>query len=116
MSFIDTLKRSLGYEDVEGSENESSFSFSEFIITLYCLACIFYIFSLYKLVEYRNLEFYPSFSAFTFPFVISAIATKSVIKLTQNALLMPVETMQTVIAIIAVFYVLSQYINFLKKE
>lgn len=88
----------------------------EFIITLYCLACIFYIFSLYKLVEYRNLEFYPSFSAFTFPFVISAIATKSVIKLTQNALLMPVETMQTVIAIIAVFYVLSQYINFLKKE
>ena len=31
MSFIDTLKRSLGYEDVEGSENESSFSFSEFI-------------------------------------------------------------------------------------
>lgn len=31
MSFMDTLKRSLGYEDVEGSENESSFSFSEFI-------------------------------------------------------------------------------------
>ena len=31
MSFMDTLKRILVYEDVEGSENESSFSFSEFI-------------------------------------------------------------------------------------
>jgi exfoliative toxin A/B len=90
---------------------------NEFLIVLYAFACVFYIFAFYKLIEYRNLDFYPSFSAFTFPFVISALATKGVLGIIgQNTVLSLVLTLQTVIAIVAVFYVLSEYLKFLKNS
>jgi exfoliative toxin A/B len=90
---------------------------NEFPIVLYAFACVFYIFAFYKLIEYRNLDFYPSFSAFTFPFVISALATKGVLGIIgQNTVLSLVLTLQTVIAIVAVFYVLSEYLKFLKNS
>ena len=89
--------------------------FNEFLIALYCLACIFYMFAFYKLVEYRTLEFYPSFTAFTFPFVISALATKSVVKIVgSNTLLSSIQTIETLIAVIVVFYVLFEYYEYLK--
>ena len=88
----------------------------EFVTVLYLLACIFYIFALYKLIEYRNLDFYPSFSAFTFPFVISAIATKGVVNLIgSNMVLSLVLTFETLISVVIVFYVLSEYMRYLKK-
>ena len=72
--------------------------------------------ALYKLVEYRNLDFYPSFSAFTFPFVISTIATKGVlITVGSNMALSLILTFETIISIVLVFYVLSEYMRFLKK-
>lgn len=88
----------------------------EFLMALYCIACIFYIFAFYKLVEYRTLEFYPSFSAFTFPFVISALATKGVIKIAgENLILSSILTIETLISVITAFYVITEYVNFLKK-
>lgn len=88
-----------------------------FIICLYCIACLFYIFSFYKLVEYRTLKFYPSFAAFTFPFVISALATKDIVKIVgSNTLLSSVQTVETLIAVIVVFYVLFEYCEFLKNS
>ena len=90
---------------------------NEFLIVMYAIACLLYIFSFYKLVEYRNLEFYPSFSAFTFPFVISALATKGALGIVgTDTILSPILTIETLIAVIVVFYVLSEYLNFLKNS
>ncbi|MBR6993583.1 MAG: TDT family transporter [Methanobrevibacter sp.] len=101
---------------IVGYLNSSKTLSLEFITVLYLLACLFYIFALYKLIEYRNLDFYPSFSAFTFPFVISAIATKGVLKtVSSNMALSLILTFETIISIVIVFYVLSEYMRFLKK-
>jgi exfoliative toxin A/B len=40
-----------------------------FLFSLYIIASIFYLYSLYKFITYRKIPFYPSYSAFTFPFV-----------------------------------------------
>ena len=101
---------------IVGYLNSSKTASIEFITVLYLIACLFYIFALYKLIEYRNLDFYPSFSAFTFPFVISAIATKGVLKTVgSNIALSLILTFETIISIVIVFYVLSEYMRFLKK-
>ncbi len=102
---------------IVGYLNSAAAISNEFLIGIYLIACLMYMFSFYKLVEYRNLEFYPSFSAFTFPFVISALATKGVLGVMQpNTLLSAISTAQTLIAVIAVFYVISEYMNFLKNS
>ncbi len=88
----------------------------EFITILYIFACIFYIFALSKFIEYRNLDFYPSFAAFTFPFVISALATKGVLsKIGYGEMLNPILKIETAIAVIIVLYILIRYLKFLKK-
>ncbi len=90
---------------------------NEFIIGLYALACILYIFSLYKCISYRNLDFYPSFSAFTFPFVISALATNGILtEIGENIILSSISTIQTAIAVLLVVYVLIRYLIFLKNS
>ena len=100
---------------IVGYSNSAPSASSGFLIVLYSIACLFYLFAFYKLVEYRNLDFYPSFSAFTFPFVISALATKGVIKIVgSNTLLSLVLTFETLIAIVLVFHVLSEYLKYLK--
>lgn len=102
---------------IVGYLNSAQTISNEFLITLYVLACIFYIFSFYKLMDYRNLDFYPSFSAFTFPFVISALATKAIVtKISSNVILNGILTIETAIALILVIYVLIRYMIFLKKE
>ncbi|MDO5861005.1 TDT family transporter, partial [Methanobrevibacter sp.] len=86
----------------------------EFLIVMYIFACLFYIFALIKFIEYRTLEFYPSFAAFTFPFVISALATKGVIsKIGLNGALNSILSIQTIIATAIVVYVLIRYEKFL---
>ena len=66
-------------------------------------------------MEYRNLQFYPSFSAFTFPFVISALASDGMIKTVgSNTALSLISTFETLIAVVVVLYVLSEYLKFLK--
>ena len=100
---------------IVGYSNSAQYFSNSFIMILYALSCIFYIFSLYKLISYRNLKFYPSFSAFTFPFVISALATKQItLKISTHPLLTNLLTIQTTIAVLLVFYVIFKYLNFLK--
>jgi exfoliative toxin A/B len=90
---------------------------AEFVIALYSVACVFYVFALSKFIGYRNLDFYPSFSAFTFPFVISALATKGFIaKIASNSILTGILKIETAIAIVIVAYILLRYINFLKNS
>ncbi len=89
---------------------------NEFVIGMYVISCAFYIFSLYKFISFRNIEFYPSFSAFTFPFVISALATKGMVDaVLPNPILNCISIIETVIATILVVYVLIKYVKFLKK-
>ena len=89
----------------------------EFLMIMYIFACIFYIFALTKLIEYRNLDFYPSFAAFTFPFVISGLATKGVIsKIGSSIILNSVLSIETVIATAIVLYVLIRYMKFLSRN
>ena len=90
---------------------------NEFAILLYAIACVFYIFAFYKLVSFRNLEFYPSFAAFTFPFVISALATKGILStIGNNSILNGVLTLQTVIATALAVYVIVKYCIYLKNR
>ena len=90
---------------------------NEFLMTMYVFACILYLFALAKLIEYIKLDFYPSFAAFTFPFVISALATKEVIsKIEPNGILNNILTIETAIATIAVLYVTIRYIKYLSRN
>ena len=66
------------------------------------------VFVLLYMVSIRSIGFYPSFSAFTFPFVISAIATKPL----NIWILSPIITF---LAITFVTFVLLSYIRFMTK-
>lgn len=102
---------------IVGYINSASEMSPEFLLIMYIIACIFYIFAFIKLIEYRNLDFYPSFSAFTFPFVISALATKGVLgKIGSNLILNSIAEIEMVVAIIVVLYVLIRYLKFLKRN
>lgn len=85
-----------------------------FMMAMYAAACILYVFSLIKAVGYLKLPFYPSYAAFTFPFVISAIASKQVMVCLGNMgraipALKYVVLAQTVIAAAAVLYTLLRF-------
>lgn len=86
-----------------------------FMITIYGAACILYVFSLVKAIGCLKLPFYPSYASFTFPFVISAIASKQImVCLTNMGRAIPalkyVVLAQTVIAAAAVLYALLRFI------
>ena len=100
-----------------GYLNSASSISNEFVIAMYAIACIFYIFSFYKLIRLRNIDFFPSFSAFTFPFVISALATKGIVNtIWQNSISNGILVIETAIATVPVVYVLLRYIKFLKNS
>ena len=87
-----------------------------FLSIIYIGACIFYIFAIYhaiRLLIVERLEFLPSFSAFTFPFVISAIATGEVYKFFGFGVLNYLFYIQAAIALILVLYVSYKYLIFL---
>lgn len=100
---------------IVGYVNSADIISNEFLTVLYTIASIFYIFAIYKLIRNIKIRFYPSFAAFTFPFVISALATKGVLGTLKIGLLNYVLALQTVIATVLVVYVLIKYIKFLKK-
>ncbi|MBQ9026973.1 MAG: TDT family transporter [Methanobrevibacter sp.] len=85
----------------------------EFLMILYCIAFAFFIFALYKVIQYRNLDFYPSFSAFTFPFVITATASSKVFVINNSYIFNVIIPIQTLIACVLVIYVLYRYLKFL---
>lgn len=88
-----------------------------FLLAMLALATVLYIFALVKAVGYLKLQFYPSYAAFTFPFVISAIATKQTMACLANMgqplpLLKPVVLVETVIAAAFVVYTFIRFIGF----
>ena len=89
-----------------------------FLSIIYIGACIFYIFAIYqaiKLLAIDRLQFMPSFSAFTFPFVISAIATGEAYKFFGFSILNYLFYIQAIIALILVIFVSYKYLRFLMK-
>ena len=90
-----------------------------FLGLIYIGACIFYIFAIYhavRLLILEKLQFLPSFSAFTFPFVISAIATGEAYKFFGLSVLKYLFYIQSVIALILVIYVSCKYLKFLIEK
>lgn len=88
------------------------------IIFLGSLSLIIYLVVLFKLPKFLKLPFYPSYSAFTFPFVISGIAMKMTMgyltKIDYNVgFLKYIVLLQTIIATLLVIYTLYRYIVFL---
>ena len=61
-------------------------------------------------------KFFPSFASFTFPFVISAIATKQTAKILAGniaTILEPLAMAQIIIAVVLCIFVLVKYIVFM---
>ena len=86
--------------------------------TLAVLASALYLLSLIRLPSFLRLPFYPSYAAFTFPFVISAIAMKQLHAYLTGAgyslpFLSPVILIETIIAVLLVCYVLVRFTAFL---
>lgn len=89
-----------------------------FVIFLASLSFIIYLIVLFKLPKLLKLPFFPSYSAFTFPFVIIGIALKMTMgyltKAGYNAAFLKyIVLLQTIIATLLVVYTLYRYIVFL---
>ena len=87
-----------------------------FLMAMLCVATVLYVFALIKAVSLLKLPFYPSMAAFTFPFVISAIAAKQAMACAAKLgspmpFLGPVVVVETVIAVAFMVYV---YVCFMK--
>lgn len=86
-----------------------------FLMVMLAVATVLYIFALVKAISFLKLPFYPSYAAFTFPFVISAIATKQSMACAANLghpmpFLSTVVLIETIIAVVLVAYT---YIRFM---
>ena len=89
-----------------------------FLLAMLAVATVIYIIALVKAIGYLKLKFYPSYAAFTFPFVISAIATKQTMaclaKMEQPLpILKPVVLVETIIATVLVIYTFIRFMGFL---
>lgn len=89
-----------------------------FILVMLAIATVIYLFALIKAVGYLKLPFYPSYAAFTFPFVISAIASKQTMACAANMgkalpFLKYVVLLETIIAVIMVAYTFIRYMGFI---
>lgn len=88
-----------------------------FLSAMYVVATIIYIFALFKAAQYIRLPFYPSFASFTFPFVISAIASKQFVAvMAMNGTLVIwgkyVVILETILAVFFVLYTIGSYLRF----
>ncbi|MBU3105113.1 TDT family transporter [Clostridium gasigenes] len=85
------------------------------------LSFVIYIIVLSKLLKYLKMPFFPSYSAFTFPFVISALGMKMTMTYLNNIgynilFLKYIVLFQTIIATLLVIYTLYRFIIFLIPE
>ena len=86
-----------------------------FLLAMLAVATVIYIFALVKAIGYLKLKFYPSYAAFTFPFVISAIATKQTMACLAN-MGSPMPVLQYVVlgeTIIEVAFVVYTFVRFM---
>jgi len=89
-----------------------------FLLGMYAVASVLYIISLIRAAEFLKLPFFPSYAAFTFPFVISAIASKQTMVCLMKLgnpmpLLKPVVLAETVIATLFVLYTYGCFVKFI---
>lgn len=87
-----------------------------FLLLMLVVATVLYVFSLVKAIGYLKLKFYPSYAAFTFPFVISAIAAKQTMACCAN-MGQPLAGLQYLVlieTIIAVIFVIYTFIKFMR--
>lgn len=89
-----------------------------FLLVMLTVATVLYIFALVKAIGYLKLKFYPSYAAFTFPFVISGIAVKQTMACLAN-MNQPIPALkylvliETIIAVVFVLYTFIWYMGFL---
>ncbi len=89
-----------------------------FLLGMFAVASILYLFALVKAVGYLKLPFFPSYASFTFPFVISAIASKQTMACVANMgkplpALQYIVLIETVIAVVLVVYTLVRFLQFI---
>lgn len=89
-----------------------------FLMAMFVAASVLYIFALVKAAEYLKLPFFPSYASFTFPFVISAIASKQTMACLGNMgrpmpALQYVVLIETIIAVVFVIYTLIRFMGFI---
>ena len=101
----------------------SSFPEKNFIIfnLLIFLTVLFYLMVLLSMPKLLKLKFYPSFSAFTFPLVISGLALKLTTGVLKKAgvnvsVLAKVVNLAEIIALVAVIYVFVKYLQFIFQK
>ena len=104
-----------GYLNVIDNKNMGLFWF------LLILSQGFYLFALVKLVTILKLKFYPSYTAFTFPLVISALAFKlsvnfMIAKEMSIDILPLLVKVEEIIAVVMVLYVFIRYILHIGKQ
>lgn len=90
----------------------------EMLMAMFVVASILYIFALIKAVGYLKFPFFPSYASFTFPFVISAIASKQTMACFANMghptpALQYVVLAETMIAVLFVMYTLVRFLQFI---
>lgn len=89
-----------------------------FLLGMFVVACVLYVFALVKAIGFLKMPFFPSYASFTFPFVISAIASKQTMACLAN-LGQPMPALQyvvlvaTIIAVVFVAYVLVRFLKFI---
>lgn len=93
----------------------------EFLLAMFAVATVLYVFALVRAVRYLKLKFYPSYAAFTFPFVISAIATKQTMACLANMkqpmpLLSGLVLAETLVAVVLVAYTFIRFMGFLFEK
>lgn len=91
------------------------------LMGMFIVASVLYVFALVKAVSYLRLPFFPSYASFTFPFVISAIASKQTMACLAGMghplpVLSVVVLVETVIAVLFVVYVLIRFLKFIFGE
>ena len=89
-----------------------------FLLAMLAVATVIYLFALVKAIGYLKLKFYPSYAAFTFPFVISAIATKQTMACLANMgqpmpVLKTVVLIETIIAAVFMIYTFIRFMEFI---
>jgi len=92
-----------------------------FLLALWTLATVLYVFSLIHTIILITKPFFPSWASFTFPFVISAIASKQFMAFSKavnegKPWLAHIVNAETVIAVVLVIYTLLKFMLFIFKS
>ncbi|MEF9945983.1 MAG: TDT family transporter [Lachnospiraceae bacterium] len=89
-----------------------------FVLILYSTITMLYLFALVKAIGYLRLPFHPSCASFTFPFVVSATASKQMMDYLAGMgrslpVLHYIALIETVIAVVFVVYTVIRFCKFL---